>query len=74
MKLCSQTNSEHCSISDAVNEKLQALGELVPLIDGLGYEPLVSLFGLFVARGNRRADRQTKYCNPRCACVPRVST
>ena len=40
---------------------------------------LVSLFGLFVARGgsNRRTDRQTdtqtKYCNPRCACAPKVN-
>ena len=40
--------------------------------------PLVSLFGRLVAcsgrkRGNnRRTEWQTKYYNPRCACVPRV--
>ena len=39
---------------------------------------LVSLFGRFVAcgsrnRGNRQTDTQTKYCNPRCACAPRVN-
>ena len=40
--------------------------------------PLVSLFYLFLARGgrkrgNRRTGGQTKYCNPRCACAPRVN-
>ena len=46
--------------------------------------PLVSVFGRLVARsgrkrGNRETDRQTdrqtqtKYCNPRCACAPRVN-
>ena len=41
---------------------------------------LVSLFYLLVApggrkRGNRQTDgrTQTKYCNPRCACAPRVN-
>ena len=43
---------------------------------------LVSLLGLLIVnsgrkRGNRqtggRTDTQTKYCNPRCACAPRVS-
>ena len=48
----------------------------------MALNPLVSLFGRLVARsgrkhGNRQTDRrtdlQTKYCNPRCACAPRVN-
>ena len=42
--------------------------------------PLVSHFGRLVARSgriryrtDRRTDLQTKYCNPRCACAPRVN-
>ena len=40
---------------------------------------LASLFRCLVAhsgrkRGNRQTDLQTKYRNPRCACVPRVNT
>ena len=40
--------------------------------------PLVSLFGRFVARGGRkRGNRHThtdKVRNPRCACAPRVNS
>ena len=40
--------------------------------------PLVPLIGRLVAcsartRTDRRTDKQTKYCNPRCACAPRVN-
>ena len=35
---------------------------------------LVSLIGHLVACTARiSVDRQTKYCNPRCACAPRVN-
>ena len=40
---------------------------------------LISLFGRHVvcsggiSHGNRHTHTQTKYCNPRCACTPRVN-
>ena len=41
-------------------------------------KPLVPLIGRLVAcsartHTDRRTDKQTKYCNPRCACAPRVN-
>ena len=42
------------------------------------HNPLVPLIGRLVAcsartRADRQTDRQNDYCNPRCACAPRVN-
>ena len=48
----------------------------------MALNPLVSLFGYLVVRSSRikvdrhtdgRTDGQNDYCNPRCACAPRVN-
>ena len=49
------------------------------LHDGYPAAVHVATWPLSCARGNRRTDRQTdkraqtKYCNPCCACAPRVN-